>query len=69
MATLVFMGSLLSGQSIPLSDEQAPNPTRSFEARAEQMPDASRYQILSKVKNTDLPLYADNVLVAAEEMV
>jgi TonB family protein len=62
----VLMCASVQGQSTLVSASPNEPTSQSLEARAEQMPDASSYQVLTRLKNPDVLTYTDNVLVAVQ---
>jgi TonB family protein len=62
----VLMCASLQGQSARSSTFPDGDTSRSLEARIEQMPDSSSYQVLTRLKNPDVLPYTDNVLVAVQ---
>src|ERR1700751_1881555 len=62
----VLMCASLQGQSERSSTFPDGDTSRSLEARIEQMPDSSSYQVLTRLKNPDVLPYTDNVLVAVQ---
>jgi TonB family protein len=64
---LLWTTRFLCAQEIPVSKLKNTNATAPFEAKAEQMPDASSYELLSKVKCPVILPYADRVLGAIRQ--
>ena len=56
----------LQAQSANSSTSPNERPSQSLEAKAEELPDASNYQVLTRLKNPDVLSYTDTVLVAVQ---